>query len=254
MHLSPWGRVVAISALLVGASQRRRACGRAITSSEPRLVTYPVTGTVEGWHFDVADGDIVIVGGGDSIDVRRSKARYSFAMRRRPQRAVDGAVLACARAAATSLLGPCSMSCRVTVPDNVALDIRTTSGDVSLRGYRGSARIATGSGAIGSPLLRRLARRAVRLRRHRVRRRVRSPAAVAARRDGSIHATLPPGRYDLDAEQPGRSTVRGSRARRRAYSVQILSAQATSRWRPARVIAALELERLTDARGADVIA
>ena len=147
MRLSPWGRVVAISALLVVGGAAALAVG-AIASSKPRLVTYPVTGTVEGLAFDVADGDIVIVGGGDSIDVRRSE-RYSFGHAPATERTVDGAVLRVRSRCPTSLLGPCSVSYRVTVPDNVALDIRTTSGDVSLRGYRGSARIATGSGAIG---------------------------------------------------------------------------------------------------------
>ena len=47
-----------------------------------------------------------------------------------------------------TLLGPCRVSYRVVVPDNVGLEIRTTYGDVSLSGYRGSAQITSGAGRI----------------------------------------------------------------------------------------------------------
>ena len=79
MHLSPWGRVVAISALLVVGGAVALAVG-ALASTRDRVVTYPVTGSLQGLQFDLADGDILIVGGGgrrDTVDVRRTE-RYSF--------------------------------------------------------------------------------------------------------------------------------------------------------------------------------
>src|ERR1700754_4421442 len=135
--LSPWGRVVAISALLVVGGAIARAVG-AMASTRPHLVTYPVTGTVEALAFDLDDGDIEIVGGGqgDSIQVRRSE-RYAFGHRPETTRTVEGSTLRVHSRCPTSLLGPCTVTYRVIVPDNVALDIRTTSGNVSLRGYRG---------------------------------------------------------------------------------------------------------------------
>src|SRR4051812_22769958 len=146
--LSPWGRVVAISALLVVGGAVALAVG-AIASTRPHLITYPVTGTVEGLTFDVADGDIEIVGGGRraSVDVRRSE-QYAFGHAPAVSDTVQGATYRERSRCPTSLLGPCTVSYRVVVPDNVALDIRTTSGDVSLRGYRGTARVMTSSGAI----------------------------------------------------------------------------------------------------------
>ena len=63
VRLSPWGRVVAISALLVVGGAVALAVG-ALASTRDRVVSYPVTGTLEGLTFDLGDGDIVIVGGG----------------------------------------------------------------------------------------------------------------------------------------------------------------------------------------------
>src|SRR3954464_2294646 len=146
--LSPWGRVVAISAVLVVGGAIALAVG-AIASTRPHLITYPVTGTVGGLAFDVDDADIEVVGGaqGDSIQVRRSE-RYAFGHRPQTTRAVEGSTFRVRSRCPTSLLGPCTVAYRVIVPDNVALDIRTTSGNVSLRGYRGTARVVTGAGAI----------------------------------------------------------------------------------------------------------
>ena len=78
MHLSPWGRVVAISALLVVGGAIALAVG-ALASTRERLVSYPVTGTLDGLSFDLDDGDIVIVGGGraNAVEVRRTE-RSSF--------------------------------------------------------------------------------------------------------------------------------------------------------------------------------
>ena len=85
MLLSPWGRVVAISALLVVGGAIALAIGALASTREPR-VSYPVTGALEGLAFDLGDGDIVIVGGGrrDGVEVRRTE-RYAFGTR--PRRA-----------------------------------------------------------------------------------------------------------------------------------------------------------------------
>jgi hypothetical protein len=98
---------------------------------------------------------------------------------------------------------------------------------VTLRGYRGSARILTGDGGIdisgycGNSLDARAGDGDIAL-----------EAACAPPRlslrsgSGSIHAVLPPGRYDLDAESTsGAETVRGVTPRSDApYTVQVLSA------------------------------
>ena len=226
MRLSPWGRVVAISALLVVGGAVALAVG-AFASSEPRRVIYPVRGAVEGLRFDVGDGDIVIVGGGrrDAVEVQRDE-RFSFGHKPKVEPRVEGAVYGVQARCPTTLLGPCTVDHRVIVPDNVALDIRTSGGQVTLRGYRGSARITTGDGKIdvsgycGNSLDARAGSGDITV-----------EAACAPPRlslrsgSGSIHAVLPPGRYDLDAESTsGSESVRGLTPRADApYTVQVLS-------------------------------
>jgi hypothetical protein len=226
MRLSPWGRVVAISALLVVGGALALAIGAVATTREIRA-SYPITGTVEGLTFDLGDGDIVVVGGGrrDAVEVQRSE-RYSFGHRALTAPRVDGSSYRVLSRCPTSLLGPCEVGYRIVVPDNVALDIRTSGGHVRLQGYRGTAKVTTGDGAIdisgycGNSLDARAGAGAIRLQ-----------ASCAAPRlslrsgSGTIRAVLPPGRYDLDAESTSGSVrVLGVTARDDApYSVQVLS-------------------------------
>ncbi len=226
MHLSPWGRVVAISALVVVGGAIALVLG-ALVSRRDRVVSYPVTGSLQGLSFDLADGDIVIVGGGrrDAVDVRRTE-RSSFGHGAISDRGVAAGVVRVRSRCPVTLLGPCGVSYRVVVPDNVALDVRTTDGDVTFRDYRGTARVTTDAGRIdisgycGNSLDARAAGGDIVL-----------GAACAPPRlslrsgSGSIRAVIPPGRYDLDAESSsGDERVRGVTARDDApYSVQALS-------------------------------
>ena len=226
MRLSPWGRVVAISALLVvGGAIALAIAG--LASRESRLVSYPVTGALEGLAFDLADGDIAIVGGGrrDAVEVRRTE-HYAFGRDAVTTRNVKAGVFSVTSRCPTSLLAKCSVGYRVVVPDNVAIEIRTTSGDVALRGYRGTARIVTTSGAIdiggycGNSIDARAGAGDITLDAI-----CAPPQATLRSNSGSIHATLPAGRYDIDAESgSGDAHVRGITARDDApYSVQVLS-------------------------------
>src|SRR4051794_14873681 len=226
MRLSPWGRVVAISALLVVGGAVALAIGALASTREYRR-SYPVLGAVENLRFDLADGDIVVVGGGqrDNVQVDRTE-RYAFGHGPATARSAAGGAFAVRSRCPTLLLGPCTVAYRVVVPDNVGLDIRTTSGSVSLRGYRGSARVSTGEGGIeisgycGNALDARAGAGAITLQ-----------AACAPPRmtlrtgSGAINAVMPAGRYDLDAESSsGRASVRGVSARSDApYAVQVLS-------------------------------
>src|SRR3954454_20751937 len=148
MRVSPWGRVVAISALLVVGAAAALAVG-ALASAHERQVSYPVIGPLNGLAFDLGAGDIVIIGGGRSVIVTRTES-YAFGHDARTTRTVSGGVLHVRSRCPTSLLGRCSVSYRVVVPDNVPVDVRTSGGSVTLTGYRGSARVVTGSGAIAA--------------------------------------------------------------------------------------------------------
>src|SRR4051812_41650900 len=225
--LSPWGRVVAISALLVVGGAVALAVG-AFASDHTREVSYPVTGALQGLSFDLGDGDIVILGGGrrDNVLVSRSE-RYAFGHDADTKRTVDGSAFRVFSRCPTSLLGGCRVAYRVVVPDNVSLEIRTAAGDVSLRGYRGSARVTTGAGRIdissycGNSLDARAGSGAITVSANC------APPRMSLRSgSGAIRALMPPGRYDLDAESTsGEERVRGVDARPDApYAVQLLSA------------------------------
>ena len=225
--LSPWGRVVAISALLVvgGAIALFVASLASTKATQP---SFEVVGTVEALSFDIADSDVVIVGGGrrDAVEIQRTQ-RFAFGHEPRIEKHPEGSSFGLRARCPVSLLGPCSVSFRVVVPDNVALDIRTTDGNVSLRGYRGSARVSTSDGRVdivgycGNSLDARAGRGTIAVQA------ACAPPRMSLRTgSGAIRAIMPPGRYDLDAESTsGDEAVRGITARRDApYAVQVLSA------------------------------
>jgi hypothetical protein len=225
--LSPWGRVVAISALLVVGGFAALAFG-AVRSTRPHLITFPVTGPVGGLSFDLADGDVVIVGGGtrDDVQVRRTE-RYAFGHHPQLTKQVAGASFALRSRCPRSLLGTCTVAYRVVVPDNVTLDVRTSTGNVSLRGYRGTARVTTTAGAIdirsycGNSLDAHAGEGAINVTADC------APPRMSLRSgSGAIRAIIPPGRYDLDVESTsGSELVRGVDDRADApYVVQALSA------------------------------
>jgi len=225
--LSPWGRVVAISALLVAGGALALVVG-AIASTRPHVGIYPVRGEIASLAFDLADGDIEIVGGGnrDEVSVRRT-ASYAFGHAPTLEPTVkDGAYRVRARCP-TSLVGGCSLAYRVVVPDNVELNIRTTSGAVSLRGYRGTARVTTTAGAVSiSGYCGNLLEAHTGAGDISVAANCAPPRMTLRSGSGGIHAVMPPGRYDLDAESTSGATgVHGVQARDDApYVVQALSA------------------------------
>jgi DUF4097 and DUF4098 domain-containing protein YvlB len=112
---------------------------------------------------------------------------------------------------ASLLVGTCSADYELAVPDNVALTIRTTDGDVRLDGYRGSADVATTGGPIAIDrfcgfLLQATARRGdidvdTEC----------APERLDLRSDsGDVTAVVPRGRYRIDADaNDGQVVLRG---------------------------------------------
>jgi hypothetical protein len=227
MLLSPWGRVVAISALLVVGGGLALAIGALASTREVRR-SYPVTGALEGLSFDLGDGNIEVVGGGrrDAVSVRHTE-RYAFGLEADTQRTVTAGVFGIHSRCPTTLLGPCTVDYRVIVPDNVAVDVRTSGGNVTFRGFRGSAKVTTTGGQIdisgycGNSLDARAGAGDIALEASC------APPRLSIRSgSGSIRAVLPAGRYAIDAESTsGDANVRGITAHDDApYSVQVLSA------------------------------
>jgi hypothetical protein len=226
MRVSPWGRVVAISALLVVGGAIALAVG-ALASTRERVVSYPVTGALRGVAFDLADGAIVIVGGGrrDAVTVERTD-RFAFGHDARSTRSVHDGVFRVRSRCPTSLLGKCTVAYRVTVPDNLPVEIRTGSGSVRMSDYRGSAVVSSGSGDIavagfcGFSLDARAGSGDV------AATTACAPPKLSLRTNsGSVTAVVPAGSYDLDAESAsGDETVRGVKATAEApFAIRALS-------------------------------
>jgi Putative adhesin len=226
MRLSPWGRVVAVSAILVIGAAAVLAAG-ALASRHERLVSYPVTGALDGASFDLGEAAIAIVGGGPHarMTVQRTE-RYAFGHDARTVRTVSGGVLRVTSSCPTVVPDACSVRYRVVVPDNVPVDVHTRTGAVSFRGYRGSARVTTGSGNIeiggfcGFSLQARTDSGRI------------DVGAACPPQDlslrastGSLHAVVPAGRSQVDATSAsGRHVVRGVESRSDApFSIQALS-------------------------------
>jgi hypothetical protein len=208
-RLTPWWWLVVVcSAVLLVAGI---AFGTYwVLSSERQIATYSVRGTVTAIDLDVGDADVEIVGvSGGPIQVQRT-ADFAFGEPPAETRSVPGGVLRIASACPDAVLGTCDVAYRITVRDNVQVNIRTTSGRVRIAGLNGSARVDTGSGPIsidgfcGFQLVATSASGGVR-----------GVAACQPDRielrsgSGDVHASMPAGRYRVDASSDsGTATVR----------------------------------------------
>ncbi len=203
---STWGWLVAGSAsLIVGAAIVLGVWW--LASGERVVSTYSVRGALNGITLDLQGASADIVGGGDGrgVDVSHTES-YTFGRRPAAGRDVVRGVLKLRSRCPRSVLATCHASYRVRVPDNLPVTVRTTTGDVRFTAFRGPAQIDTGGGNInvggycGFALLAR-ARAGD----------VRASASCAPDRlelrsgSGDVRATVPPGRYQVDADTSGGS-------------------------------------------------
>jgi len=201
---SPWGLLVAVSAFVVVTALLATGLWWMLTL-ERRTATYDVRGGIRGVELDIGAADAEIIGAGDEAPVRVRRTEM-FAFGRRPEVIRDTAdgILSITVRCPRLLVGDCSSSYRVAVPANVPVTVRSTSGDVRFRGYRGSARIDTREGNIAVTSYCGFVLRA-----HSGSGDVRATASCATERldlrsqDGDIRATVPAGRYRVDAESDG---------------------------------------------------
>jgi Putative adhesin len=208
---SRWSLLVAVSAAVVVGVTLAITVWWAV-SSQRRVTSYAVRGPLEAIELDLGDADAEIVGARDEpvVQVRRTD-RYAFGQPAVSRRDVADGVLRLRSRCASAILGTCSATYRLTVPNNVPVTVRTGSGDVQLAGFRGSARIETQTGDIAASsfcgfVLHARADRGD----------VSATAACAPERlelrsrTGDIQAVVPPGSYRIDAgSDDGSRTLRG---------------------------------------------
>jgi hypothetical protein len=167
--------------------------------------------TLLGIDLHVRSGDVTIVGGSQTgVSITRED-RWAFGHRPREQRSVRAGILRVSSSCPQLVVGSCSASYRVDVPNDVPISIRTEHGTIRLDGYRGSADIASDSGAIdvegycGFVLGAASASGDVSVAS------ACSPERLTLRSDtGNVSTTVPPGNYRIQAgSNGGRAIVRG---------------------------------------------
>jgi hypothetical protein len=208
---STWAWLVTGSALIVLLVAATMTVWWALTR-ERQVATYRVLGSLTAIRLDLGNADAEIVGGRDApvVDVRRTD-HFAFGRPATNARSAAGGVLRIRSRCPDTLFGTCAARYRLTVPNNVPVTIRTGSGDVSLSGFRGSARITTEGGDIAADsycgfVLQARADGGD----------IAASASCAPEqldlrtRSGDIRAVVPPGRYRIDAEtSAGTPSVRG---------------------------------------------
>jgi hypothetical protein len=144
---SPWWWLVAGSALVLAIVAAVLGVWW-LTSRETRIVSYRVVGTLSAVDLDLGSAPVQVVGGpGGAVEVRREE-EFAFSHPPREIRRVEGGVLKVSSRCPETVVGTCGATYRVTVPDNVQVNVRTSSGPVAIRSLNASGRVTTGSGPI----------------------------------------------------------------------------------------------------------
>ena len=189
-----------------------------MTSSHKRIVSFAVRGSLSGVALDLDDADVLIAGGGQRsvLGVQRTD-RFAFGHDAEVQRSVagDGAAdpVALPQRGAARLLGALSRGRARQRPGDGAHRQRAR---VRFQGYRGSARVTTRSGDIdiagfcGFSLQARAESGDIA-----------ASAACAPQQltlrstQGSVRVSVPPGRYQVEAESASGRHTRARRSTRR---------------------------------------
>jgi hypothetical protein len=219
-----WWWLVAASALVLAAVAIALAAWWA-ASRETRTTSYRVLGDLAGVRLDLGDADVVIDGGAAAVEVRRVD-RFAFGAPSRERRTLEAGTLTVVSRCPRQVLSSCRASYRVTVPDNVPVEIQTSSGTVHLAGVRASVQVTTGSGAISATAFCGFSLRASSDAGN-----VTAVSECSAdrlelrSRSGDVRAVVPSGRYAVDAQSDsGSSRIRGITDSQDApFGVQALS-------------------------------
>jgi hypothetical protein len=161
---------------------------------------YRVLGDLAAIRLDLGDADVEVAGGGTAVEVLRMD-RYVYGARARERRTVDGGALTIRSRCPELVFGSCRVRYRLTVPDNVPIEVETVRGNVTLTGVRASVRIVTGRGAITATGFCGFSLRATSDDGD-----VRAASECSADRlelrsqTGDVRAVVPAGRYQVDAQ------------------------------------------------------
>jgi len=142
-----WHAAVAVSAAIVTLVVLGTGAGW-LATLRSRTTRYTVAAPVTRVELTLASGDALIVGTQSTmLEVRRTD-RYSFGHAAREQRSLTGGVLRISSRCPKIVVGSCSASYELAVPETMTVAIHTTDGNVRLEGFRGNATVQTGGGNV----------------------------------------------------------------------------------------------------------
>jgi len=203
LQVPVWPLLVAVSfVLLVGGITAFTAAW--LLSGRTRTTSYTAHGPLTGVQIRVVSGDVVIVGGSQGGVSVRLTDRSTFGHGPTEWRHRVDQRLEIASTCPKLAVGACAANYRVAIPDDVPVSVRTDRGSISVEGYHGSASLATGDGSVtvdgfcGYTLRATSARGDISV--------VTScsPERLEVRStSGNVSATVPPGRYRIDATAGG---------------------------------------------------
>ncbi|MGH2892357.1 MAG: DUF4097 family beta strand repeat-containing protein [Solirubrobacteraceae bacterium] len=210
LGLSRWGlSLIGSAALLVAAAVVLGVLW--LSSAKTTTVSARVPGSLMGVEVRVQSGDVTIVGGSHSgVAITRS-GHSVFGHGPVERRSISSGIVRITSRCPRLVIGSCTASYRIDVPNDVPISVRTEQGDVRLDSYHGSADIATDGGAInvegycGFVLGAASASGDVNVSS------ACSPERLTLRSGtGDVSATVPPGNYRIQAaSSSGRTTVTG---------------------------------------------
>ena len=223
--LRGWNAAVAASAAVLVTLGLAFGIGW-LATNDTRTSNFALASPPTSVDLELSSGDAQISGGSPSaVQVERID-RFAFGRSAHEQRSLSGGVLRLSSRCPHVVVGSCSSSYRLTVPDNVAVKVRSASGSVRLSGFRGNARIETRSGAITVDAFCGFGLSATSSSGN-----VKVTTACAAKSidlesdTGNVSALVPPGRYDVRATaRTGKLHVSGvTRSPDAPFSINLFS-------------------------------
>jgi hypothetical protein len=132
--------VVVVAALTVGVGW--------LASHRSRTAIYSVSAPLTQVDLVLSSGQAVIVGSSSSMLQVRRVEDYAFGRVAREQRYLSNGVLHISSSCPKIVVGSCSATYELDVPQSVAVSVQTGGGDIRMTGFSGDAALATRSGNI----------------------------------------------------------------------------------------------------------
>ncbi len=205
-RVTPWGLVLVGSAttLIIAAAVLGALW---LSTTESHSVSSHLPASLRGIELHVQSGDVAIVGGSQTgVSISRDD-RSVFGHRPSERRSLHNGILQISSGCPQMVVGSCSANYRIDVPNDVPISIRAERGNIRLDGYRGSADIATDTGAIDVEGYCGFVLGAASASGNVTVTSACSPERLALRSDsGDVSATVPAGNYRIQAASNGGGT------------------------------------------------